>query len=108
MTTTPKTTRSEELTSQSQLVRTVEANLKIHTLEDPLEKRFRTSLLARAEEALREMPQGLVTRLYEAACDVKYSTPDVINFRNGLHKQIGHHLGLRKFHQPATPNQAKK
>ena len=97
-----KSNRSEELTAQSQLVRTVEANLKINTLEGPTEQAFRESLLACVATQLAAMPDGLITRLYEAACEAKFPTPPVTSFREALQRQIGSRHNLRTYRAAGT------
>lgn len=106
MPTTAKSTRSEELTAQSQLVRTVEANLKIVTLEGPTETAFRQSLLNCVSNQLATMPGGLITRLYESACEAKFPTPPVTAFREALQRQIGARHNLRTYR--STPARAGK
>ncbi len=94
---TEKTSRSEELTAQSQLVRTVEANLDIAVIESDHEIRFRDSLLRCASAQIAKMPPGLLTRLYEAACKVRFSTPAVVLFRESLQVEIGTRLSLKSY-----------
>lgn len=97
MPTAEKSSRSEELTAQSQLVRTVEANLDIAVVESDHEIRFRESLLRCAATQLSKLPAGLLTRLYEAACKVRFSTPAVVTFREALQVEIGLRLSLKSY-----------
>lgn len=99
--TAEKTSRSEELTAQSQLVRTVEANLDIAVVESEAELRFRDSLLSCAATQLPKLPPGLLTRLYEAACKVRYSTPPVVLFRESLQREIGVRMSLKSYRRKA-------
>lgn len=102
MTNTPTTTKGEELSGQSLLVRTVEANLDIAVMEEGEEKRFRASLLKKAAAELAALKPGHVTRLYEAACKVRFSTPEVVEFRAALNRQIGATMGLRNYRDANT------
>jgi len=97
MPTAEKSSRSEELTAQSQLVRTVEANLDIAVIESDHEIRFRESLLCCAAAQVGKLPPGLLTRLYEAACKVRFSTPAVVTFRETLQREIGVRFSLKSF-----------
>lgn len=89
-TTTPK---DPVLQEHTRLVRTVESNLKVKT-DDPAEIRFRTSLFNLAGKSLAAMNSTLVTRLYEAVCDVEFPKPEMVEFRKKLQFQIGKNMSL--------------
>jgi hypothetical protein len=89
----------DELSSQTRLTRYIEASLKI-SIPDPDEIRFRTSLLACATAQLKNLKPAFVTRLYEAACDVKFPSDEVTEFRKALQRIIGTNLNLKKFRKP--------
>ena len=99
------TTKDPEIQKQSQLVRNVVANLNIG-FPEPVELRFRTSLLACCAEVLGKLTASQVTRLYEAACDVKFASEDVKGFRDKLQRIIAKDLDLSRFkvaRRTATP-----
>jgi hypothetical protein len=101
MATTSKAPNSEkeEVSAQSSLTRLVEASLKI-AIPDPDEIRFRSSLLNCAVAKISELKPAFITRLYEAACDVKFPSDEVTSFRKELQKVIGTNLNLKKFRNP--------
>jgi hypothetical protein len=90
----PTATKDPVLQEHTRLVRTVESNLKLK-LEDRGEISFRASLLARASELIGEMNQTLVTRLYEAVCDVEFPHPEIIDFRKVIQRQIAKNMAIR-------------
>ena len=90
---TTTTTKDPVLQEHTRLVRTVESNLKVKT-EDPAEIRFRSSLFNLAAKSLPAMNSTLVTRLYEAVCDVEFPKPEMIEFRKKLQFQIGKNMSL--------------
>lgn len=97
--TTPK---NEELSQQSQLVRAVEASLKIAAPETA-EIRFRSSLLNRAASDLTTLKPNFVVRLYEAACEVKYPSEEVTRFRLEIAKRLGREFDLSKYREASNP-----
>jgi len=97
MKTTPENnTEKDQVQAQSQLVRAVEAALKV-AIPDPEEIRFRGSLLRCVADRLPTTKQAFVIRLYEAACDVKFPSDDVTEFRKVLQKAIGRSLDLKAY-----------
>ena len=97
------TPKNEELQAQSQLVRSIESNLKIKS-PDALGLRFRGSLLLAATAQLDALNSQLVTRLYEAVCEVDFPKDEVCDFRNALQNKIAkvHSLRLYRSAKPAT------
>ena len=89
----PATTKDPILQEHTRLVRTVESNLKVKT-DDPDDNRFRGSLFNLASKQLAAMNSTLVTRLYEAVCDVEFPKPEMIEFRKKLQFQIGKNMSL--------------
>lgn len=105
------TAKDPQLQEQSRLIRTVEANLKVSFL-DATELRFRGSLLRRTEAELIALNATHITRLYEAACDVKFPSEEVTAFRKTLQVAIGKNMDLTKFKavkssDPKPANSAK-
>jgi len=100
MPTKPTTPESEELQSQTRLVRIIEAALKV-SVPDPEELQFRRSLLNCAAARLQDLKPPFVVRLYEAACDVKFPSDEVTDFRKQLQRTIGRSLSLKQYRQPA-------
>jgi len=90
------TSKDPEIQKLSQLVRNVVANLNIG-FPEPVELRFRTSLLACCAELLAKLTASQITRLYEAACDVKFASDDVKVFRDKLQRTIAKDLDLNRF-----------
>jgi N-acetylglucosamine kinase-like BadF-type ATPase len=86
----------DELHAQTHLTRTIEAALKV-AVPDHEELRFRSSLLACAESKLQTLKPSFITRLYEAACDVKFPSDEVTAFRKALQIRIGRSFGLKQF-----------
>lgn len=80
MSTTAAPTEKDKLSEQTRLTRTIEASLKV-AIPDPEEIRFRTSLLNCATAQLADLKPTFITRLYEAACDVKFPSDEVTEFR---------------------------
>jgi hypothetical protein len=95
-TTTPK---NPELQAQSQLVRAVEADLKV-AVPDATDLKFRGTLLRAAAAQIPAMPPGLCVRLFQAACDVKFPSEAVTEFRHALQHQIAKNLNLSAFKAP--------
>jgi len=96
------TPKNEEVTKQSQLIRTVEAALKV-AIPDADEIAFRSSLLACATAKIPDLGPGFIVRLYEAACDVKFPTDHVGDFRKSLQRAIGKNLDLRSYRKANPP-----
>lgn len=98
-TTKAPNSEKDELSAQTQLTRLIEAHLKI-SVPDPDEIRFRASLLNCAIAKIAILKPAFITRLYEAACDVKYPSDEVTNFRKELQKVIGTNLNLKQYRKP--------
>jgi hypothetical protein len=94
MATTTTTTKDPILQEHTRLVRTVESNLKLK-LEDRGEIAFRAALLARTADTIAAMNQTLVTRLYEAVCEVDFPHPEIIDFRRNLQRQIAKNMAIK-------------
>lgn len=88
------TTKDPILQEHTRLVRTVESNLKLK-LEDRGEIAFRAALLARTADTIAAMNQTLVTRLYEAVCEVEFPHPEIIEFRRILQRQIAKNMAIK-------------
>jgi hypothetical protein len=97
----PAKPQNEELQAQTQLTRTIEAALKV-AVPDADEIRFRGSLLRCATAQLATLKPAFVTRLYEAACDVKYPSDEVTEFRKALQVVIARGLNLKQYRNPAA------
>lgn len=97
------TTTTEEIKELSQLVRTVEANLKIR-VPSTEDMQFRASLLAKVRAELPTMPHNFIVRLYESACDVEHPDDSISALRTALQRSLGTTYALRQF-RPA--NQTK-
>lgn len=97
MTATP--TEKDQLQAQTRLTRTIEASLKV-AIPDPEEIKFRRSLLNCASSQLPQLKPAFVTRLYEAACDVKFPSDEVTDFRKALQRVIGKSLNLIAHRKP--------
>jgi hypothetical protein len=95
------TPNNDELQAQTHLIRTVEAHLKIAVL-DAEELRFREAILKTASDKIDSLKQGFIVRLYEAACDVKFPSASVCDFRKALHKSIAKAHGLKAPRRAAT------
>jgi len=98
----PTTTKDPLLQEQTRLVRSVEANLKVVT-QDATELRFRGSLIRKVTADLPQINPSLVTRLYEAVCDIEFAPPEIVELRKQLQAAIGHQLNLKEH---AAPRQA--
>lgn len=90
---TPPTPEKEKIQAQTHLTRTIESALKV-AIPDPEEIRFRCSLLNCATKQLGTLKPAFITRLYEAACDVKFPSDEVTEFRKALQRAIGKSLNL--------------
>jgi hypothetical protein len=95
----PKSTTAPELVAQTQLVRTVEATLKVR-MPDDREKRFRASLLNKATADIAQFNHAHLVRLYEAACGVEFPEAEVTTFRHTCQDAIGRTLKLSDHRQP--------
>jgi len=93
--------KNEELQAQSQLVRSIESNLKIKS-PDALGLRFRGSLLRAAIAQLDQLNSAFVTRLYEAVCEVEFPKEDVCELRNSLQNKIASIHSLKRYRSPAA------
>lgn len=96
------TPKNETLQAQTQLVRHVEASLKV-AVPDPTDLKFRGSLLRKAASEIPDLSSGFITRLYEAACDVKFPSPEVTEFRHALQHRIAKTLDLAAHKAPKQP-----
>jgi len=99
-------TKSEELQETSQLVRKVQAAMKV-AIPDDDEIRFRSSLLNYTTTRLGELSENQITRLYESACEVKFPSPEVAAFRKSLQHIIGLSLNLKNYRAPKPTTTAK-
>ncbi len=99
MSTTAPTTKSAELQEASILIRRIEAVMKV-VIPDNDEIRFRSSLLNYATTRLKDFNESHITRLYEAACEVKFPSPEVTDFRKSLQRIIGERLNLKQHRAP--------
>lgn len=95
----PTPAKDPQLQKQALLIRTVESNLKVAFL-DAAELRFRGTLLRCAEASLPLLTATQNTRLYEAACDVKFPSSEVTEFRKKLELIIAKTLDLTQFKAP--------
>ena len=91
--------KDPQLQEHTRLVRAVESNLKV-TTQDEMELRFRSSLIRKTITDLPKINPSLVTRLYEAVCDVDFPAPDLIELRQKLQAAIAIHLNLREHRAP--------
>jgi len=92
--------KNEELQAQTQLTRTIEAALKV-AVPDTEEIRFRSSLFRCASAQLSDLKPAFVTRMYEAACDVKFPSDEVTDFRLALQRIIATRLNLKQYRKTA-------
>lgn len=99
MSTKATTTKDPVLQEQTRLVRAVEANLKVVT-QDPEELRFRTSLIRKVSADLPHINSSLVTRIYEAVCEIEFASPEIVALRKQLQAAIGRQLNLREHAAP--------
>ena len=90
---TPKDPQAQE---QSHLIRSVIANLNI-SYPEPDELKFRSSILLCVQESLNSLTASQITRLYEAACEVKFASDDVKTFRALTQLVIAKNLNLARF-----------
>lgn len=90
------TAKDPEIQALSHVIRNVVANLNIAFPEQD-ELRFRTSLISHCVELIPDLSPSQVTRLYEAACEVKFASEDVKDFRDKLQRSIGKSLNLARF-----------
>ena len=97
--------KNETLQAQTQLVRNIEAALKVD-VPDAMDLKFRGSLLRKATAEISELSSGFITRLHEAACDVKFPSEEVTEFRHALQRAIAKSLGLEAY--KAKPTTAAK
>jgi hypothetical protein len=98
---TPKTSTTKDpvLQEQTRLVRSLEANLKVIT-QDPEELRFRGSLIRKVSADLHSINSSLVTRIYEAVCEIEFASPELVALRKQLQATIGRQLNLREHAAP--------
>ncbi len=85
------TTKDPALLAQTNLVRLIEANLKVIT-QDETELQFRRALIKSVAGQLDTMNPGLVTRVYEAVCAVEYPKNDVTKLRVKVQSVIAANL----------------
>ncbi len=95
------TTKNPTLQAQSQLVRAVEADLKV-AVPDTTDLKFRGTLLRACAAQIPDLPHGLTVRLFQAACDVKFPSDAVTEFRPALQHQMAKNLGLAAFKAPKS------
>ena len=95
MTTIANTTK-DQLQAQTHLVRTIESALKV-AIPDADEIRFRATLLRCAADKAATLKPAFVIRLYEAACDVKFPSDEVTEFRKKLQIQLARELDLKAY-----------
>jgi hypothetical protein len=96
---TPTTIKDPVLQEHTRIVRILESNLKVKT-DDPTELRFRGSLLRKISEDLPNMNPSLVTRCYEAVCEVEFPKDEILAFRKTLQAAIGRLLTLKNYAAP--------
>lgn len=89
----PSTPKDPALLAQTNLVRLLEANLKVIT-QDEMELQFRRSLIKSVASQLDTMNPGLVTRVYEAVCAVEYPKNDVTKLRVKVQSVIAGNLAF--------------
>lgn len=87
----PSTTKDPALLAQTNLVRLLEANLKVIT-QDEQELRFRRELIKQIGIQADTMNPGLITRAYEAVCAVEFPKNDVTRLRLKLQQVIAANL----------------
>jgi hypothetical protein len=92
----PPTPESEAIQQQTRLTRLIEAALKV-AIPDPEELVFRGSLLRCAEAQFPVLKPSFIVRLYEAACDVKFPSDEVTDFRKALQRVIGLSMNLKQY-----------
>lgn len=89
----PSTTKDPALLAQTNLVRLIEANLKVIT-QDEAELQFRRSLIKSIATQADTMNPGLLTRVYEAVCAVEFPKNDVQKLRLKLQSVLSANLGF--------------
>ena len=99
---TPKE-KNPALLAQTNLVRLIEANLKVIT-QDEAELTFRRQLIRQVAAQAETMNPGLLTRAYEAVCGVDFPMNDVVKLRVKLQTVIASNLA---FPAPALTNSNK-
>jgi hypothetical protein len=99
---TPKL-KDPALLAQTNLVRLIEANLKVVT-QDDAELAFRRQLIRQVAAQSETMNPGLLTRVYEAVCAVEFPKGDVVKLRVKLQTVIAGNLS---FTTPAAANSNK-
>lgn len=99
MATTTKPPKNEALQAHTHLVRTLESSLKID-VPDETDLKFRATLMRAAVAQIGNLSPAFIVRLYDAACDVKFPTSEVGDFRHALQRQLGVNLGLANFKAP--------
>lgn len=100
---TPTTTTDSNkalLTEQTHMIRAIEASLKI-SVPDAEELRFRGSMLRKAAAIKDELKPAFILRLYEAACEVKFPSDDVVELRKVLQVSIAKIHGLKAYRKSA-------
>ena len=88
--------QSEEIQQQSHLARVVASTLDIKT-PNPVEIKFRGSLLRKAVAEIPTLKPNFLIRLYESACAVDFADEDVQLFRMALGRALAGHLDLVKY-----------
>ncbi len=99
MATTTKAPKNEALQAHTHLVRTIESSLKIDVPDDT-DLKFRATLMRAAAAQIGNLSPGFIVRLYDAACEVKFPTSEVGDFRHALQLQLGRNLGLANYKAP--------
>ncbi len=94
------TPKDPALLAQTNLVRLLEANLKVIT-QDEAALIFRRNLIKQVAAQTETMNPGLITRAYEAVCAVEYPKGDVVKLRVKLEAVIGANLSFPT--PPAAP-----
>jgi hypothetical protein len=99
----PTAPKDPALLAQTNIVRLLEANLKVITQDDAA-LLFRRNLIRQVAAASETMNPGLICRAYEAVCAVEFPKNDVTKLRVKLESVIG---GILSFPAPkpapATP-----
>lgn len=62
----------------------------------------RATLMRAAAAKIGELSSGFIVRLYDAACEVKFPSSDVTDFRHVLQHQAAKNLGLAAFKAPKS------
>ena len=81
------------LLAQTNIVRLLEANLKVIT-QDEAALIFRRNLIKSVASAADGMNPGLITRAYESVCAVEFPKGDVVKLRVKLESVIATHLSF--------------